>query len=54
MPAFYVYVIEFDDGVFGIFATEEEAEVALEDAKVKKCRIEGLPEIDDDDEDLVG
>jgi hypothetical protein len=53
---FYVYVIAFDQDVFGIFATREEAEKNLErqieeggpawDAcKVERWKVNGTPEV---------
>lgn len=57
--SFYVYIIEYDIEVFGIFATAEEAEASLErqteaggpaweDCKVQRIKISGEPELVDD------
>jgi hypothetical protein len=55
-PHFFVYVIAFDQDVFGIFATREDAEASLErqiseggpawrDCEVERWRVWGTPEI---------
>jgi hypothetical protein len=56
--AFYVYAIIYDQEVFGLFATREEAERSLrkqikdggpawDDCEIARWRIDGIPEIED-------
>ena len=56
MSGFYIYAITFDQDVFGVFATREEAQASLKqqiaeggpawgDCKIQRWLIEGTPEI---------